>query len=105
MARRRGSGMDGSAMDGLIAFENLGIERREELLVERLYRGPQVGFRHHETDVEQRSALRDHADVDAVESHEHAARHSWSVSNIFAHQTHDHIVDRKSTRLNSSHLG
>ena len=52
----------------------------------------QVGLRHHEAEVQQRCALRDHADIDAVERVEDAARHARSVADVLADQADDRLI-------------
>ena len=53
-----------SFMHRLFAFEDRRVECREELLVQRVDGAHQVRLGHHEAEVQQRSALGDHADVD-----------------------------------------
>src|ERR1017187_9761758 len=67
-------------MHRLIALKHGRVQLAEELPVERFDGGAQISFRHHEADVEQRSALRNHAHIDALERVEHAARRSLSAT-------------------------
>src|ERR1039458_6865021 len=79
-------------MHRLIAFEDVGVERGEELLVQRGHRAQQIDFGHYEADIQQRRALADHADVDAVQRIENPARHARRVANVLAHQADDHAI-------------
>src|SRR5208283_174883 len=87
MASLRGSGMD-----GLTTLEHGWIELAEEFAVQRFDGGAEVFFRHHETDIEQRAALRNHADVDAFERIEDAARHARRIPDVFADQADDDLI-------------
>src|SRR5579871_3405611 len=79
-------------MDGLTAFEDGVIELGEELGVERFDGTANVGFGDDEADVEERRALGDHADIDAVERVEHSSGYSGSASNVVADQADDHLA-------------
>src|ERR1035441_2346903 len=79
-------------MHRLVAFEDVGVERGEELLVQRGHRAQQIGFGHHEADIEQRRSLADHADVDAIERIENPARHARRVADVLAHQADDDAI-------------
>src|ERR1017187_6240860 len=79
-------------MHRLFAFEDFGVERGEELLVQRRDRAHEIAFGHHEADVEQRRSLADHADVDAIERIENPARHARRVPDVLAHQADDDAI-------------
>src|ERR1700729_2465050 len=79
-------------MDGLIALKDCVVELGEEFVVQRGNRGAQVGFGDDEAQVQQRCALRDHADIDALKRVEYAARHARSIPNIVAHKTDDGLI-------------
>src|SRR6266496_5401346 len=79
-------------MHGLIAFKYGGIELGEELVVQRLDGSAEVRFCDREADVQQRRALGNHADIDSVESVEHAARHAGSEANVVAHEADNSLV-------------
>src|SRR3982751_5212436 len=77
---------------GLFALEDVGVKLGEELLVQGSDGAQQVTLGHHEADIQQRSALADHADVDAIESIENTARHAGGMADIFAHQADDNAI-------------
>src|SRR5580698_2072357 len=79
-------------MNGLIALKDRVVELGEKFTVKRGHRGAQVGFGDDEAQVQQRCALRDHADIYALERVEYAARHARSIPNIVAHQTDDGLI-------------
>src|SRR5437016_5468057 len=79
-------------MHRFLTLEHVGVQCGKELLVQRANRARQVGLGHHDADVEQARALADHANIDAVQRVEHAARHAGRVANVLADQTHDHAI-------------
>src|SRR5580700_3867888 len=79
-------------MHGLIPLKDRVVELGEEFAVQRGNRGTEVEFGDDEAQVQQRCALRDHADVDALERVEYAARHARSIPDIVAHQTDDGLI-------------
>src|ERR1035437_3803225 len=79
-------------MHRLFAFEDFGVERGEELLVQRRDRAHEIAFGHHEADIEQRRSLADHADVDAIERIENPARHARRVPDVLAHQADNDAI-------------
>src|SRR5262249_52331402 len=79
-------------MNGLFAFEDGGIQRRKEFVVQRVYSAREVGLRYHEADIQQARALADHADVDAIERVKYAARHAGRVADVFANEANDHAI-------------
>src|SRR5580692_1700348 len=79
-------------MDGLIPLKDRVIELGEEFDVERGNGGAQVGFSYHKTEIQQRCALRDHADVNSFERIEDAARHARSIPNIVADEADDRLI-------------
>src|ERR1019366_4559490 len=81
-----------SGMDGLPSFEHFRIKLGEKLLMQRRDRAEQVGFGQNQADVEQRRALRNHADVNAVEGVEDAPGHSRGVADVVANQADNHLV-------------
>src|SRR5262249_26333970 len=81
-----------SGMHRLLALEHFRIERSEKLLVQRGHRAVQIRLGHNEADVEQRSALADHADIDAVERIEGTARDPRGVTDVLADQTDNDAI-------------
>ena len=79
-------------MHSLIRSKTSGSSSAKNSRVQRFHRGAQIGFGDHEAQIQQRRALRDHADVDAVERIEDAARHSRRVADIVAHQADDGLI-------------
>src|ERR1051325_1804402 len=59
----------------LIAFEDVGIEFGEKLVVQRGNGARKFAPCNHEAHVQQRGALGDHPDVDAIQGAEHAPGH------------------------------
>src|SRR5262249_34673080 len=62
------------------------------LLVQSVYSLNEVGGGYYDAQIEERSALRDHAHIDAAQGIEDARGHSRSISDILAHQANDRLV-------------
>ena len=60
--------------------------------MERFYRGNQVPGSDHQTDIELRSALRNHAGLDFAQRRKDARGDLRAAANIFTHQTHDGVI-------------
>ena len=79
-------------MGELIPLEHIRVELGEEFGVQGLDRAGEVGFGHHEAEVEQGSPLRNHANIDAFHRVEDAAGDAGRVANVVAHQADDGLA-------------
>src|SRR5260370_33306601 len=76
----------------IISIENARIDFAKEFLVQQLHRFLRVASGYDETNIEQRSALRNHADIDARQSAECTRRHAWGVAKVISHDTNDRLA-------------
>src|SRR6266536_536083 len=74
------------------AFEYRRIQLAEEGSVQPFDGFCQVRFRHHDAQVQQRGALRDHAHIDVAQRMEDSGGHSRSIADILAYQAYDRVV-------------
>src|SRR5450759_158069 len=65
------------------------VKLPKKLGVQHLHGTRHVLLRHHEGQVQPRSSLRNHPDIDRVHGVKGAARHSRCVTNVVAHDTDD----------------
>src|SRR5690242_16944221 len=77
---------------GYPLIENGRIDGPKKLLVQKLYRSLRIASGNHKTNIEQRSALRNHANVDALQGAESAGGHSRRMAQIIADNTNDGLV-------------
>ena len=61
------SAVEKRGIGGSVSIENHRIKLREELAVESFHGALQIRFRHHAAEVQQRSALRNHANVNRLQ--------------------------------------
>ena len=73
-------------------FKDRRIEIGEKLRVQSLNGGGEIGARDHESKIQRRRALRQHADIDAAERVEHARRNARSVADVFTHNADDSLI-------------
>src|SRR5438477_3904855 len=73
-------------------IENGRIDVAKEFLVQHLHRSLRIASRNHETDIEQRSALRNHTNVDALHGAKCARGHAGRMAQIITDNANDSLV-------------